>query len=217
MARHGVPYTTLLRLGAPAPTARGSAARIGAMAGPGEILVSKTALSYSYTQPVREGVRYNLYHGTVEAVPATATTSKLVYTLVFDNSMLKRNDFACWAVGIKTCYIYIRGEMPLGAKRLQGAIDEAYKAGLLGKKVLGKEGFDVDVTVHRRTRRGTQGDCQPNASCAPSTTRAIENGKEKRGTCGPGIALISAGTRISRPKPWSASASRSSPMLIRAP
>jgi hypothetical protein len=53
-----------------------------------EILVSKTALSYSYTQPVREGVRYNLYHGTVEAVPVTATTSKLVYTLVFDNSML---------------------------------------------------------------------------------------------------------------------------------
>jgi hypothetical protein len=53
-----------------------------------EILVSKTALSYSYTQPVREGVRYNLYHGTVEAVPLTATTSKLVYTLVFDNSML---------------------------------------------------------------------------------------------------------------------------------
>ena len=53
-----------------------------------EILVSKTALSYSYTQPVREGARYNLYHGTVEAVPVTATTSKLVYTLVFDNSML---------------------------------------------------------------------------------------------------------------------------------
>jgi hypothetical protein len=53
-----------------------------------EILVSKTALSYSYTQPVREGAQYNLYHGTVEAVPVTATTSKLVYTLVFDNSML---------------------------------------------------------------------------------------------------------------------------------
>jgi len=57
-----------------------------------EILVSKTALSYSYTQPVREGVRYNLYHGTVEAVPVTATTSKLVYTLVFDNSMLADDD-----------------------------------------------------------------------------------------------------------------------------
>jgi hypothetical protein len=53
-----------------------------------EILVAKTAMSYSYTQPVREGQRYNLYHGTVEAVPAGPTTSKIVYTLIYDNSML---------------------------------------------------------------------------------------------------------------------------------
>jgi Polyketide cyclase / dehydrase and lipid transport len=53
-----------------------------------EILVGKTELSYTYTQPVAEGRPYNLYHGTLEARPVTATTSKLVYTLVFDNSML---------------------------------------------------------------------------------------------------------------------------------
>jgi hypothetical protein len=54
----------------------------------GEILVGKTDLSYTYTQAVRAGQPYNLYHGTLEAKPLTATTSKLVYTLVFDNSML---------------------------------------------------------------------------------------------------------------------------------
>jgi hypothetical protein len=53
-----------------------------------EILVGKTELSYTYTQPVREGRPYNLYHGTLEARPVTATTSKLVYTLMYDNSML---------------------------------------------------------------------------------------------------------------------------------
>ena len=53
-----------------------------------EILVGKTELSYTYTQPVREGRAYNLYHGTLEARPVTATTSKLVYTLTLDNSML---------------------------------------------------------------------------------------------------------------------------------
>jgi len=53
-----------------------------------EILVGKTELSYTYTQPVREGRPYNLYHGTLEARPVTATTSKLVYTLMFDNSLL---------------------------------------------------------------------------------------------------------------------------------
>jgi hypothetical protein len=54
----------------------------------GEILVGRTELSYTYTQAVRTDRPYNLYHGTLEARPVTATTSKLVYTLVFDNSML---------------------------------------------------------------------------------------------------------------------------------
>lgn len=53
-----------------------------------EILVGRTELSYTYTQPVRQGQPYNLYHGTVEARPVTAKTSKLVYTLIYDNSML---------------------------------------------------------------------------------------------------------------------------------
>jgi hypothetical protein len=53
-----------------------------------EILVGKTDLSYTYTQPVRAGRPYDLYHGTLEAKPLTATTSKIVYTLLFDNSML---------------------------------------------------------------------------------------------------------------------------------
>ena len=54
----------------------------------GEVLVGKTELSYIYTQTVRNDRPYNLYHGTLEARPVTATTSKLVYTLMFDNSML---------------------------------------------------------------------------------------------------------------------------------
>ena len=54
----------------------------------GEVLVGKTELSYTYTQTVRDGRPYNLYHGTLEARPVTATTSKMVYTIFFDNSML---------------------------------------------------------------------------------------------------------------------------------
>jgi len=53
-----------------------------------EVLVGKTEFSYTYTQPVRAGRPYNLYHGTLEVRPVTATTSRLYYTLVFDNSML---------------------------------------------------------------------------------------------------------------------------------
>jgi len=51
-----------------------------------EVLVGKTDLSYTYTQPVTAGQPYILYHGTLEAKPVTATTSKLIYTLMWDNS-----------------------------------------------------------------------------------------------------------------------------------
>jgi hypothetical protein len=51
-----------------------------------EILVAKTDLSYGYTQPAVPGRFYDLYHGFLEAKPVTATTSKLIYTLMLDVS-----------------------------------------------------------------------------------------------------------------------------------
>ena len=51
-----------------------------------EILVAQTELSYGYTQPAREGQFYNLYHGFMEARPVTDSTSKMLYTLVYDVS-----------------------------------------------------------------------------------------------------------------------------------
>lgn len=53
-----------------------------------EVLVGKTQYSYTYTQPVRAGRPYNLYHGTLEVRPVSATTSRIYYTLMYDNSML---------------------------------------------------------------------------------------------------------------------------------
>ncbi|MET0568309.1 MAG: hypothetical protein ABWZ74_04450 [Hyphomicrobiaceae bacterium] len=53
-----------------------------------EVLVGKTELSYTYAQTVRDGRAYNLYHGTLEARPVNARTSKIVYTLMYDNSLV---------------------------------------------------------------------------------------------------------------------------------
>jgi hypothetical protein len=53
-----------------------------------EILVAQTELSYGYTQPVREGQFYNLYHGFMEARPVSATSTKMLYTLMYDVSNL---------------------------------------------------------------------------------------------------------------------------------
>jgi hypothetical protein len=53
-----------------------------------EVLVGKTEFSYTYTQTPRAGRPYNLYHGTLEVRPVTDKTSRLYYTLIYDNSML---------------------------------------------------------------------------------------------------------------------------------
>ena len=55
---------------------------------------------------------------------------------------------ASYAVGIHAAFIYIRGEYEAVARRLEGAIAEAYDKGYLGKDILGS-GFDLDVVVHR--------------------------------------------------------------------
>ncbi len=44
-------------------------------------------------------------------------------------------------------FIYIRGEYPKAARRVQAAVDEAYAKGYLGKGIFGSN-HDLDVTVH---------------------------------------------------------------------
>ncbi len=66
-----------------------------------EVMVGKTPLSYTYSQTVNFQARgaganrpYNHYHGHLEARPVTATTSKLVYILMYDNSMVPGDEAA---------------------------------------------------------------------------------------------------------------------------
>jgi len=56
--------------------------------------------------------------------------------------------FSGVAIGAKVAYIYIRGEFVQEEKILQEAIDQAYKAGLLGKNAAGS-GYDFDLYLHR--------------------------------------------------------------------
>lgn len=53
-----------------------------------------------------------------------------------------------YAIGAHHSYIYIRGEYVFWAKRMQEAIDEAYKAEILGKSVDGYD-YRLDITLHR--------------------------------------------------------------------
>jgi len=73
-----------------------------------------------------------------------------------DHVLMERNPhlliegcaISCYAIGAKVAYIYIRGEFYHVQEILEAEIDKAYKAGYLGKNILGS-GFDCDVYVHR--------------------------------------------------------------------
>ena len=55
---------------------------------------------------------------------------------------------SCFANDVKLAYIYIRGEMPEGARILNKAIAEARAKGFLGKNICGS-GYDLEIFVHR--------------------------------------------------------------------
>lgn len=63
------------------------------------------------------------------------------------HQMIEGIIIACYAIRSHKAYIYIRGEMPYGARRIQQAIDEAYEHGYLGKNIL-LSGFDLDMKLY---------------------------------------------------------------------
>jgi NADH-quinone oxidoreductase subunit F len=76
----------------------------------------------------------------------------------FNNRILMEEDphqvlegilLSCYATRATTAYIYVRYEYGPATRATQQAIDEAYAAGLLGRNILGKEGFNLDAYVHR--------------------------------------------------------------------
>ena len=63
------------------------------------------------------------------------------------HQMLEGIILAAYALGLDHAFIYVRGEYPRPARRVQQAVDEAYAAGYLGDGILGAD-FDLQVTVH---------------------------------------------------------------------
>jgi NADH-quinone oxidoreductase subunit F len=55
---------------------------------------------------------------------------------------------SCYAINAAHAYIYIRGEYGFSFERVQNAVDEAYKAGYLGKNIKSGD-YQCDITVHK--------------------------------------------------------------------
>ena len=54
---------------------------------------------------------------------------------------------ASYALGLSQCFLYVRGEMAHAQERVAAALNEAYEAGYVGKKICGTD-FSVDIVLH---------------------------------------------------------------------
>ena len=54
---------------------------------------------------------------------------------------------AAYAAGLSQVFLYIRGEMALAQERVATALNDAYAAGYIGKRILGTD-FSIDIVLH---------------------------------------------------------------------
>ncbi len=105
-----------------------------------------TGLKWSFMPKQPDGRPAYLVVNADESEPGTCKDRDI---LRFDpHRLLEGCLIAGFAMGAKTCYIYIRGEFYNEASNVQVAIDEAYAAGLIGKNACGS-GWDFDIHLHR--------------------------------------------------------------------
>ena len=81
-----------------------------------------------------------------ESEPGTFKDRQIIYK--DPHQLLEGMIISCFANDVHLAYIYIRGEMPDGARLLNRALAEARAKNFLGKNILGR-GYDLEIHVHR--------------------------------------------------------------------
>jgi NADH-quinone oxidoreductase subunit F len=99
-------------------------------------------LKWSFLAPARPA--YLVVNGD-ESEPGTFKDRQLLER--DPHQMLEGIIIAAIANEVHHAFIYIRGEYPKPARRVQKAVDDAYGRGYLGKGIFGGS-FDLEVTVH---------------------------------------------------------------------
>jgi NADH-quinone oxidoreductase subunit F len=104
-----------------------------------------TGVKWSFIPKDRPGPRYLICNAD-ESEPGTFKDRQLMER--DPHQMIEGMILAAYAISAHVAYIYIRGEFVLGAKILQNALAEAYRADYLGPNILGS-GFALDIYMHR--------------------------------------------------------------------
>ncbi len=104
-----------------------------------------TGMKWSFIPAANPKPKYLVINGD-EGEPGTF---KDKYILEKDpHAFIEGVMITCFAIGSQKAYVYIRGEYIKQIEILQGAIDEAYQKGYLGKNIMGTS-FNLDVVVHQ--------------------------------------------------------------------
>ncbi|WP_132993746.1 NADH-quinone oxidoreductase subunit NuoF [Gordonia zhaorongruii] len=80
-----------------------------------------------------------------ESEPGTCKDMPLM--LMTPHTLVEGAIIAAYAIGARHAFIYVRGEVASVIRRMRGAVDEAYEAGLLGRNIFGS-GFSLDLVIH---------------------------------------------------------------------
>ncbi|MGQ0848900.1 MAG: NADH-quinone oxidoreductase subunit NuoF [Actinomycetota bacterium] len=99
-------------------------------------------LKWSFLAPARPS--YLVVNGD-ESEPGTFKDRQLLER--DPHQMMEGIIITALANEVHEAFIYIRGEYPKPARRVQRAVDEAYASGYLGKGIFGTD-YDLEVTVH---------------------------------------------------------------------
>jgi len=103
-----------------------------------------TGMKWSFI-PQGDGKPHYLVINADEGEPGTCKDAPLMMT--DPHSLIEGIIVAAYAVRANRAYVYLRGELIHAARRLRNATAEAYRAGYLGKDILGS-GFDLDLVIH---------------------------------------------------------------------
>ncbi|MEX1124183.1 MAG: NADH-quinone oxidoreductase subunit NuoF [Acidimicrobiia bacterium] len=101
-----------------------------------------TGLKWSFLAPARPSY---LVINADESEPGTFKDRQLLER--DPHQMLEGAIITAVANEVHHAFIYIRGEYPKSARRVQAAVDAAYAKGYLGKGIFGTQ-YDLEVTIH---------------------------------------------------------------------
>ena len=104
-----------------------------------------TGLKWTFMPKTTDKPKYLCVNGD-ESEPGTFKDRQ-----IFEHNphlMIEGTIIAAYAMGVKTSYIYIRGEYKKWIKMVQKAVDDAYAKGYIGENILGT-GFSTNLYLHR--------------------------------------------------------------------